>query len=147
MTLLMGIVNVTPDSFSDGGRYVGVDDAIAHGRALAAAGADILDIGGESTRPGAERVPPEVELARVLPVIEALAADGTMISIDTMNAATAAAAIDAGALIVNDVSGDSPTPRSSRWSPTPRCTSRSDTGAAPPTGCTPARTTTTSWTR
>ncbi|WEK13406.1 MAG: dihydropteroate synthase [Candidatus Microbacterium phytovorans] len=105
MTLLMGIVNVTPDSFSDGGRYVGVDDAIAHGRALAAAGADILDIGGESTRPGAERVPPEVELARVLPVIEALAADGTMISIDTMNAATAAAAIGAGALIVNDVSG------------------------------------------
>ena len=105
MTLLMGIVNATPDSFSDGGRYLGVDDAVAHGRALMAAGADILDVGGESTRPGAERVRPDVERSRALPVIEALAATGAMISVDTMNASTAQAAIDAGALIVNDVSG------------------------------------------
>jgi len=105
MTLLMGIVNTTPDSFSDGGRHLAVDDAVAHGRALTAAGADILDIGGESTRPGAERVSPEVEQSRALPVIEALAATGAMISVDTMNASTAAAAIAAGALIVNDVSG------------------------------------------
>ena len=105
MTLVMGIVNATPDSFSDGGRYFGVDAAIEHGRRLAAAGADILDIGGESTRPGAARVAPSEELARVLPVIEALAAEGTMISVDTMNASTASAAISAGALSVNDVAG------------------------------------------
>lgn len=105
MTLIMGIVNATPDSFSDGGRYLDPVDAVAHGRALAAAGADILDVGGESTRPGAERVPAAVETARVLPVIEELAATGTMISVDTLNATTAAAAIAAGALIVNDVSG------------------------------------------
>jgi len=105
VTLIMGIVNATPDSFSDGGRYLAVDDAVAHGARLAADGADILDIGGESTRPGAERVAPEVERARVLPVIEALAATGVMISVDTMNASTAAAAVAAGALIVNDVSG------------------------------------------
>lgn len=105
MTLIMGIVNATPDSFSDGGRYLAVDDAVAHGRALAEAGADILDVGGESTRPGAERVSPAVEQSRALPVIEALAATGAMISADTMNASTAAAAIAAGALIVNDVSG------------------------------------------
>jgi dihydropteroate synthase len=104
-TLLMGIVNVTPDSFSDGGRYLAETDAVAHGRALIAAGADILDIGGESTRPGAERIDPAVERDRVLPVIAALAAEGTMVSVDTMNASTAAAAIDAGALVVNDVSG------------------------------------------
>jgi dihydropteroate synthase len=104
-TLIMGIVNVTPDSFSDGGRYLGGADAIAHGRALLAAGADMLDIGGESTRPGAERVAVDVERARVLPVVEALAAEGAVVSIDTLNAATAAAAIAAGALIVNDVSG------------------------------------------
>ncbi|ALJ22013.1 dihydropteroate synthase [Microbacterium sp. No. 7] len=101
----MGVVNVTPDSFSDGGRYLGVADAVAHGRALRAAGADILDVGGESTRPGAERVDAAVERARVLPVISALAAEGAMISVDTLNASTAAAAIAAGALIVNDVSG------------------------------------------
>jgi dihydropteroate synthase len=104
-TLIMGIVNVTPDSFSDGGRYLGGADAIAHGRALLSAGADMLDIGGESTRPGAERVAVDVERARVLPVVEALAAEGAVVSIDTLNAATAAAAIAAGALIVNDVSG------------------------------------------
>lgn len=101
----MGIVNATPDSFSDGGRYLAATDAVTHGRALIAAGADILDIGGESTRPGSERVSAQVEQDRVLPVVEALAAAGVMISVDTLNAATAVAAIAAGALIVNDVSG------------------------------------------
>ncbi|WP_447944070.1 dihydropteroate synthase [Microbacterium aurum] len=105
MTLIMGIVNVTPDSFSDGGRYLDADAAVAHGRALRAAGADLLDVGGESTRPGAARVDPDIERARVLPVVAALAADGAVVSIDTMNAATARAAVDAGARIVNDVSG------------------------------------------
>jgi dihydropteroate synthase len=101
----MGIVNVTPDSFSDGGRHLQTPDAVAHGRLLVADGADILDIGGESTRPGAQRVDPAEERRRVLPVIEALAGTGAMISVDTMNAATARAAIAAGATIVNDVSG------------------------------------------
>lgn len=105
MTAIMGIVNVTADSFSDGGRYLDVDAAVAHGRALRAAGADIVDVGGESTRPGAERVAPELERARVVPVVEALVADGIVVSIDTMNAATAVAAVAAGARIVNDVSG------------------------------------------
>lgn len=105
MTLVMGIVNVTPDSFSDGGRYFDVDAAVAHGRRLLADGADILDIGGESTRPGAERVPPSLEQERVLPVVRALAGAGALVSIDTMNASTAVAAVDAGARIVNDVSG------------------------------------------
>ncbi|GLJ80552.1 dihydropteroate synthase [Microbacterium imperiale] len=105
MTAIMGILNVTPDSFSDGGRYVDVDVAVGHGIELRAAGADIIDVGGESTRPGAERVEAEVERTRVLPVIEALAARGFVVSVDTMNAATAAAAVAAGARIVNDVSG------------------------------------------
>jgi len=105
MTLIMGIVNVTPDSFSDGGRHFSAEAAISHGRALRAAGADIVDVGGESTRPGAERVDPSEELARVLPVVEALAADGIAVSIDTMNASTAIATVEAGARIVNDVSG------------------------------------------
>ena len=101
----MGVVNVTPDSFSDGGRYASHDAAIAHGRALIADGADLLDVGGESTRPGATRVAPSGEQARILPVVEALAAEGATISVDTMNAATAVAAVAAGARIVNDVSG------------------------------------------
>ncbi|MFJ4037239.1 dihydropteroate synthase [Microbacterium sp. NPDC090007] len=105
MTLIMGIVNVTPDSFSDGGRYLDPDTAIAHARSLREQGADLLDVGGESTRPGARRVAPRVEQQRVLPVIEALASEGALVSIDTMNAATAAAAVDAGARLVNDVSG------------------------------------------
>lgn len=105
MTLVMGIVNVTPDSFSDGGRYLDAEAAIAHGRALRAAGADLLDVGGESTRPGAERVDPGLERERVLPVVAALAADGAIVSIDTMNASTAVAAVEAGARLVNDVSG------------------------------------------
>lgn len=105
MTLVMGVVNVTPDSFSDGGRFVDAEAAIAQGLLLRAQGADILDIGGESTRPGAERVSPEVEQERVLPVVRALALAGAMVSIDTMNASTAALAVEAGARIVNDVSG------------------------------------------
>jgi dihydropteroate synthase len=105
MTLIMGVVNVTPDSFSDGGRHADADAAVAHGLALHAQGADILDIGGESTRPGAERVDPRVEQDRVLPVVRALADAGVLVSIDTMNASTALAAVTAGARIVNDVSG------------------------------------------
>jgi dihydropteroate synthase len=104
---LMGVVNVTPDSFSDGGLYLDAASAIDHGRELAAEGADILDIGGESTRPGAEAVPAEIELERVVPVVAALAGAGgagVPISIDTSKAAVAGAALDAGAEIVNDVS-------------------------------------------
>ena len=103
---LMGVVNVTPDSFSDGGRFLRADAAVAHACALVGEGADILDIGGESTRPGALRVPAEEELRRVLPVLEGIAAAGpsAQVSIDTSKAAVARAAIDAGARIVNDVS-------------------------------------------
>ncbi|GAA1219820.1 dihydropteroate synthase [Rhodoglobus aureus] len=102
---VMGILNVTPDSFSDGGQFERVDRAIAHGLELRDQGADVVDVGGESTRPGAERVPPAHEQARVIPVIEALAAEGVTVSIDTMNAETALAAAKAGASIINDVSG------------------------------------------
>jgi dihydropteroate synthase len=100
---LMGVVNVTPDSFSDGGLFLDPEAAIAHGHELVEQGAAILDIGGESTRPGAEPVEEAVELARVLPVIEGLAEAGAAISVDTSKAAVAAAALDAGAEIVNDV--------------------------------------------
>lgn len=103
--LVMGILNATPDSFSDGGRHASAEGAIAAGRAMVQDGADIVDIGGESTRPGSASVPPEEEQARILPVIRALATDGCVISVDTRNAATMAAALDAGARIVNDVSG------------------------------------------
>ena len=103
MTKLMGVVNVTPDSFSDGGLYLDPEAAIAHGRELAAAGAEILDVGGESTRPGAEVVPVEEELQRVVPVIRGLADLECRISVDTSKAPVAAAALDAGAEIVNDV--------------------------------------------
>ncbi len=102
-TRVMGIVNVTPDSFSDGGRFLDHTKAIEHGRQLLADGADLLDIGGESSRPGASKVPEQEELDRVLPVIEALA-DDAVISIDTMKSAVATAALDAGASILNDVS-------------------------------------------
>ncbi len=102
----MGIVNVTPDSFSDGGRHVGVDAAVAHGLALVAAGADILDVGGESTRPFAEPVAEAEELRRVAEVVRRLAADaGVPVSIDTSKAAVAERAIDLGAEIINDVTG------------------------------------------
>jgi dihydropteroate synthase len=102
----MGIVNVTPDSFSDGGRFLDAEAAIAHGRELTAAGADILDVGGESTRPGAAEVSAAEELDRVGPVVAALTADegsGATVSIDTSKAAVAESALDAGAEIVNDV--------------------------------------------
>ncbi len=102
---LWGVLNVTPDSFSDGGRFVDPDAALAQGRRLGAEGASVIDVGGESTRPGAEPVAPQVERERVLPVVAALAAEGIRVSIDTMNASTAAAAVEAGASIVNDVSG------------------------------------------
>jgi dihydropteroate synthase len=101
---VMGVVNVTPDSFSDGGEFLDPAAAIAHGRRLAADGAGILDIGGESTRPGAAPVDAEEEVRRVLPVIEALADTGTQISIDTTKTEVAGRALDAGASIVNDVS-------------------------------------------
>ncbi len=101
---VMGIVNVTPDSFSDGGRFLEADAAVAHGLALVAAGADLLDVGGESTRPGADPVDEQEELRRVLPVVGRLAAEsGVPVSIDTSKAAVAAAALDAGATVVNDV--------------------------------------------
>lgn len=103
--LVMGVVNVTPDSFSDGGRWATTELAVAHGRQLIAQGADLLDVGGESTRPGARRVDLAEEQNRVLPVIRELAAAGVAVSVDTIHAATAAAAIEAGAVIVNDVSG------------------------------------------
>jgi dihydropteroate synthase len=103
MTKLMGVVNVTPDSFSDGGLYLDPEAAVAHGRELAEAGAEILDVGGESTRPGAEPVGEEEELRRVVPVIQGLSASGCRVSVDTSKAAVAAAALDAGAEIVNDV--------------------------------------------
>jgi dihydropteroate synthase len=99
----MGIVNVTPDSFSDGGEFFDPDRAIAHGRELVGEGADLLDVGGESTRPGAAAVGAEEELRRVAAVVEALARDGSAVSIDTSKAVVAAAALDAGAAMVNDV--------------------------------------------
>jgi dihydropteroate synthase len=99
----MGVVNVTPDSFSDGGLYFDAAAAIAHGEELARAGAAILDVGGESTRPGAEEVALDEELRRVVPVIEGLAGSDAQISVDTSKAAVAEAALDAGAAIVNDV--------------------------------------------
>ena len=100
----MGVVNVTPDSFSDGGLYLSADAAVVHAEKLAGEGADILDVGGESTRPGADPVPLEAELERVLPVVERLASRGARISIDTRKAEVASAALEAGASIVNDVS-------------------------------------------
>jgi len=103
--VVMGVLNVTPDSFSDGGRYISVDDAVAHAQQMRADGADLIDVGGESTRPGAQRVEAAEETKRVLPVIEALAAQGIATSVDTYRASVAAAAIEAGASIVNDVSG------------------------------------------
>ncbi|GAA2034230.1 dihydropteroate synthase [Catenulispora yoronensis] len=105
---VFGVVNVTPDSFSDGGEYYADGDtakAVAHGLRLHRYGVDVVDVGGESTRPGAARVGPEQEMDRVLPVIDALAGAGVRVSVDTMRASVAAAALDAGAVIVNDVSG------------------------------------------
>ena len=110
----MGVVNVTDDSFSDGGHYLDADRAVEHGLALAADGAAIIDVGGESTRPGAVRIDPRVETARVVPVVKELASLGIRVSIDTMHAGVARAALESGAQMVNDVSGG-----------------RADTGMAP----------------
>jgi dihydropteroate synthase len=101
----MGVLNVTPDSFSDGGDHATADAAIGHGLRLAAEGADVVDVGGESTRPGALRVPEAVELARVVPVVAALTQEGVRCSVDTTRASVAARAVEAGAILVNDVSG------------------------------------------
>ena len=103
--LVMGVVNVTPDSFSDGGQWLGADAAVAHGLELAAQGADIVDVGGESTRPGAQRISAEEEVRRVLPVITELSRAGVPVSVDTMRASVAELALEAGARLVNDVSG------------------------------------------
>ncbi|WP_189247051.1 dihydropteroate synthase [Streptosporangium pseudovulgare] len=103
--LVMGVVNVTPDSFSDGGRWFDPKAAVRHGLELVEQGADIVDVGGESTRPGAARVPLDEELARVEPVIRELSREGVAVSVDTMRAEVARAAVDAGAVLVNDVSG------------------------------------------
>jgi len=104
-TLVWGVLNVTPDSFSDGGEWEVERDAVEHGLRMAAEGADIVDVGGESTRPGAPRIPVAFELQRVVPVVQALVASGLVVSVDTMRAEVAQAAIAAGASIVNDVSG------------------------------------------
>ncbi len=104
-TLVMGVLNVTPDSFSDGGRFVEPELAVAAGVALMAQGADLVDVGGESTRPGAERVAAAEERRRVLPVVEGLCAAGVPVSVDTMRAELAADAVTAGAVLINDVSG------------------------------------------
>ena len=103
--LVMGVVNVTPDSFSDGGKWFSPDRAIEHGVEMMQQGATFIDVGGESTRPGAARVSREEELHRVVPVVKGLAAAGALVSVDTMWAETAAAALDAGAVMINDVSG------------------------------------------
>ncbi|MDQ1553212.1 MAG: dihydropteroate synthase [Microbacteriaceae bacterium] len=103
--VIMGVLNMTPDSFSDGGEYNRLDRAVGHAVELTEAGAGLIDVGGESTRPGAERLPAEVEQSRVLPVIRELVQRNIVVSIDTMNASTALAAVDAGAKLINDVSG------------------------------------------
>lgn len=111
---VMGVVNVTDDSFSDGGKFIDRDRAVEHGLALAAAGAAIIDVGGESTRPGAVRVDPAVEAARIAPVVEAFASQGITVSIDTMHADVARVALENGARIVNDVSGGLADPNMAR---------------------------------
>ncbi len=109
--LVMGVLNVTPDSFSDGGEWLEPAAAIEHGRRMAADGADLVDVGGESTRPGATRSPVDEELRRVLPVVRELAAGGIVVSIDTMRAEVAEQALAAGAKVINDVSGGRADPR------------------------------------
>jgi dihydropteroate synthase len=109
--IVMGILNVTPDSFSDGGRYNTVDAAIAHAQRMVAEGADVIDVGGESTRPGAIRITTDEEQQRVLPVVRTLVDQGIAVSIDTMHAETAFAAVELGAALVNDVSGGQADPK------------------------------------
>ena len=111
MTAILGVLNVTPDSFSDGGRFERLADAVAHAQRMRQAGADWVDVGGESTRPGAAALDAAEEQARVLPVVGALAAAGVPVSIDTRNAETAQAAVEAGATMINDVSGGLHDPR------------------------------------
>jgi dihydropteroate synthase len=127
---VLGVLNVTPDSFSDGGRFLDHDDAVRHGLELRAAGADFVDVGGESTRPGAVRIDAETEIARVLPVITDLVAAGVAVSIDTTRGGVAAAAIEAGAALVNDVSAGWATRAWPRSSPPPGCRGCSCTPAA-----------------
>jgi len=102
-TLVMGVLNVTPDSFSDGGQFLAFDAAVAHGVQMTVDGADLIDVGGESTRPGSEAVPAAVEVDRVVPVIRALSREGVVVSVDTSKAEVAAAAVAAGAVVINDV--------------------------------------------
>jgi dihydropteroate synthase len=102
---VMGVVNVTPDSFSDGGKWLDADTAVQHGLDLVAQGADLVDVGGESTRPGALRIDAEEELRRIIPVVTGLVAEGVIVSVDTMRADVAERALDAGAALINDVSG------------------------------------------
>lgn len=104
-TAVLGVLNVTPDSFSDGGKYTDTAQAVAHGVAMHRCGADLIDVGGEATSPGVHRVEPDVEAARVVPVIRALAGHGVPVSVDTMRASVAEAALEAGACVINDVSG------------------------------------------
>jgi dihydropteroate synthase len=118
---IMGVLNVTPDSFSDGGAYADADAAVAAGLAMVAAGADIVDVGGESTRPDSPPTAPEEELRRVVPVVRALALAGVRVSIDTRNAATMQAALDTGAAIVNDVSALTHDPRAAAVVAAARC--------------------------
>ncbi|MEU8182861.1 dihydropteroate synthase [Micromonospora sp. NPDC049044] len=119
--VVMGVLNVTPDSFSDGGRYADLDSAVGHGVRLRDAGAHLIDIGGESTRPGAERIDAATEVARVLPVIRELTAAGVSVSIDTSRARVAEAALSAGAAVVNDVSGGLADPDMARVVRDARC--------------------------
>ena len=114
-TLVMGILNVTPDSFSDGGRWADADSAVERGLRLHAEGADLVDVGGESTRPGAGRISIDEELGRVLPVVQGLATAGVPVSIDTMRAEVADACVSAGAVLVNDVSGGRADPGMLPW--------------------------------
>jgi dihydropteroate synthase len=111
---VVGVLNVTPDSFSDGGRYLNRDDAVAHGVAMWTRGADLIDVGGESTRPGASRVDAQTEIARVVPVIEELSAAGVVTSVDTTRARVAEVAVSAGATVINDVSGGLADPQMAR---------------------------------
>ena len=141
--LVMGIVNVTPDSFSDGGRWYDHDAAIRHGLDLVAEGADIVDVGGESTRPGATPATRAEEQRRVLPVIAALAGR-VRVSVDTRHAGTASAAIEAGATVVNDVS---PRCRYGPWRRKPASAGWPCTCRANPARCRTTRPTTTSWPR